>query len=68
MYTGIGPTNNTVAIVTLNGLQCGVTYNIIAGGTLNGELVGPRSPHGTITAGPCSPTITHSANICKDPK
>ena len=36
---GIGPTNNTV---TLNGLACGVTYTITAGGTLNGQLVGPR--------------------------
>ena len=39
--------------MTVNGLQRGVTYAIIAGGTLNGDLVGPRSSHGNITTGPC---------------
>ena len=39
--------------MTVDGLQCEVTYDIIAGGTLNGALVGPRSSHGTITSGPC---------------
>ena len=47
-----------MATVTVNGLECGVTYNITAGGTLNGELVGPRSSHGSITAGPCPPMMT----------
>jgi len=42
-----------VAIVTVNGLQCEVTYTVTAGGTLNGDLVGLRSSYGTITAGPC---------------
>ena len=42
-----------MAIVAVNGLDCEVTYTIIAGGTLNGDLVGPRSSHGAITAGPC---------------
>lgn len=42
-----------MATVTVNGLQCGVTYTITTGGTLNGNLVGPRSSHRTITAGPC---------------
>ena len=37
-----------MATVTVNGLKCGVTYTIIAGGTLNEDLVGPRSSHGTI--------------------
>ena len=53
-----------MATVTINGLACGVTYTIIAGGTLNGDLVGPRSSHGT-TMGPCpeissttSPTVS----------
>ena len=45
--------NNGIATVTIDGLQCEVTYDIIAGGTLNGALVGPRSSHGTITSGPC---------------
>jgi len=39
--------------VTVNGLQCEVTYTITAGGTLNGCLAGPRSSYGTITSGPC---------------
>ena len=42
-----------MATVTINDLQCGVTYNITAEGALNGTLVGPGSPHGKITAGPC---------------
>ena len=37
----------------IDGLECEVTYTIIAGETLNGALVGPRSSHGTITSGPC---------------
>ena len=45
--------NNGIATVTIDGLECEVTYDIIAGGTLNGALVGPRSSHGTITSGPC---------------
>ena len=44
---------NGIATVTVDGLQCEVTYDITAGGTLNGALVGPRSSHGTITSGPC---------------
>ena len=34
--------------MTVNGLKCEVTYTIIAGGTLNGSLLGPRSSHGTV--------------------
>ena len=45
--------NSRIVTVTIDGLQCEVTYDIIAGGTLNGALVGPRSSHGTITSGPC---------------
>ena len=45
------------ATVIIDGLQCEVTYAIIAGGTLNGVLVGPRSSHGTITSGPCPPPM-----------
>ena len=51
--TGIGPVTNTMATVTVDGLECGVTYTIIAGGTLNGDLVGPRSSYRTITTNPC---------------
>ena len=46
-----------MATVTINELACGVPYTITAGGTLNGELVGPRSSHGT-TMGPCPPGVT----------
>ena len=50
-----------MATVTLNGLACGVTYTITAEGTLDGELVGPRSSHGTVTAGLCQLIITSTA-------
>ena len=46
--SGIAPITNGIATVTVNGLECGVTYTIIAGGTLNGDLVGPRSSYGTL--------------------
>lgn len=29
----------------LNGLECEINYTIIAGGTINGDLAGPRSSH-----------------------
>ena len=48
---------NGMATVTINGLMCGVTYIITARGTLDGNLVGPRSSHGT-AMGPCPPRIT----------
>ena len=38
-----------MATVTVNGLEYGRNYTIVAGGTLNGALVGPRSIHGSIT-------------------
>ena len=57
---GAAPITNGLATVTLNGLACGVTYTIIAGGTLNGQLVGPRSPLGNITTAPCALTSTQS--------
>ena len=32
-----------MATVTVNGLECGANYSIVAGGILiNGDLVGPR--------------------------
>ena len=46
-----------MATVTVNGLECEMIYTITAGGTLDGQLVGPRSSHGTITAGPCPPMM-----------
>ena len=53
IVSGIAPITNGMATVTVNGLECGVTYTIIAGGTLNRDLVGPRSSHGAVTTGPC---------------
>ena len=57
-HSGTVPTTNGMSTVILNRLACGVTYTITAGGTLNGQLVGPRSSHGTVTAGPCPLVIT----------
>ena len=56
MYLETASVMNMMATLTIDGLACGVTYSIIAGGTLNGVLVGPRLSHGT-TTGPCSPMI-----------
>ena len=52
-----------MAIVTVNGLNCWTNYTIIAGGTLNGDLVGPRSSHGNITTNPC-PVCPVMATVC----
>jgi len=55
IYSGTAPIFNGVATVTINGLMCEVEYTIVAGGTLNGVLVGPRSSYGIVNAGPCLP-------------
>ena len=55
-YSETAPVTNGMATVTIGGLACGITYAIITGGTLDGDLVGPRSSHGT-TIGPCPPLI-----------
>ena len=47
-----------MAIVNLNELECGVTYTIMAEGTLNGRLVGPRSTHGNISTILCAIIIS----------
>ena len=52
-----------MATVTISGLQCGVTYNIIAEGVLYGTLVGPGSSHGSITTGPCPVIASECAYI-----
>ena len=56
MYSETAAVTNGMATVKIDGLACGITYTIIAGGTLNGDLVGPRSSYGT-TTGPCPPMI-----------
>ena len=53
LSSGNGSIVHDMATVTVTGLKCGVNYTIIAGGTLNGELVGPRSSHGTIVMPAC---------------
>ena len=55
---------NRMATVAINGLQCGVTYNITAEEMLNGVLVGPGSSHGSITTGPC-PVIASECILTK---
>ena len=51
--TGMATITNGMATMTVDELECEVTYDISARGTLNGALVGPRSFHGTVTSGPC---------------
>ena len=53
IHAGTAPITNGMAVVTVSGLKCGVTYTIIAGGTRNGDLVGPGSFYGNITTNPC---------------
>ena len=51
---GRAPIINGMAIVTVNSLHCGVTYNITAQGMYNnGTMVGPESSYGAITTGVC---------------
>ena len=50
LYTlGKASITNGMATVTVSGLECGVTYTIIAGGLFNGNFAGPRSLQGNIT-------------------
>ena len=46
--SGNAAITNGMAKVTVDGLECGVIYTIIAGGILNHDLVGPESSHGII--------------------
>ena len=57
VHTGMAVITNGMATVTIDGLECEVTYTLTAGGTLSGTLVGPRSSHGTITSGSCPPPM-----------
>ena len=48
-----------MAIVTVNSLHCGVTYNITAGGMdNNGTLLGPGSSYGPINTGVCPSEVS----------
>ena len=53
LLSGTAPITNRVAMVKVNELECGVRYTIVAGGTLNGDLVGPRSSYGAIAIPAC---------------
>ena len=57
-HSGVATINNGMATVTVTGLMCEVEYTITAGGVFDGQLVGPRSSHGTITAGRCLVIMT----------
>ena len=46
---GTASITNENAEVLISDLQCGVTYNIVAEGILNGISVGPGSSYGNIT-------------------
>ena len=52
-----------MATVTVNGLMCEVEYTITAGGIFDGQLVGPRSSHGIVTAGPCPLIMTTTTTV-----
>lgn len=59
-----------MAKVTVDGLMCEVEYTITVGGTLNGQLVGPRISLGNITPVSCldtsptaSPTVSPTVSL-----
>ena len=45
------------ATIRIFGLSCLEAYTVIAGGTLNDTLVGPRSSHAMIITGDCMVTV-----------
>ena len=55
--SGSAPVTNGTARVTVNKLVCNATYTIIAGGTLNGRLIGPRLWHETINTSLCEEVV-----------
>ena len=61
-YSGDASVSNRMATLTLEGLKCEETYTITAGGTFagtsEGDLIGPRSSHGSFTAGSCKTATT----------
>ena len=60
--SGSAAITNGVATVTVIGLKCGTNYTLLAGGTLNGYLVGPRSFLG-ITTKSCLVTMMGECTI-----
>ena len=63
-YRHTAAITNRMATVIISDLQCGVLYNITAEGALNGTLVGPKSPHGNVTAGPCPVIASTYVYVC----
>ena len=54
---GSAPITNGKARVTINKLECNATYTIIAGGTLNGRLLGPRLWHEDLNTSICGEVV-----------
>ena len=61
LLLGTTPIANEMATVTVE-LDCGITYTIIATGTLNGASVGLRLSYGNITIPACPEEDTSSGN------
>ena len=51
------------ATIVIQGLDCRESYTVVAGGLLDGMLVGPQSSHGTITTGICVISVTPTSSI-----
>ena len=60
---GTANITNGTSTVIINNLVCDVTYSIITGGLLAGDLVGPRSSHGTIISGPCPVVVIPATTL-----
>lgn len=56
-----GSISSSLAMVMFDNFQCDVTYTISAGGTLQGELVGPNLLFGNVMSGPCPPEVTSTS-------
>ena len=55
---GTASVANGIAMVEINELECEITYSIIAGGTINESLIGPKLLVGNVTAGLCPLTTS----------
>ena len=58
------PITNGLATVIINGLECGVTYTIIAGGARNEELLGPSRLHGNFSTCACPINMMSKFCVC----
>ena len=62
--SGTAPVTNGLATVIVNGLECGITYTIIAGGALNGNIIGPSRSHGNFPICACSINMIGEFSVC----